>query len=313
MIRVSIVAPCYNEEAGLRRSAERLVGLLRRMAEEHLVASDSFILLVNDGSADGTWREIRAFHHDFPSVRGLDLAHNVGQQAALMAGLMEVAKICDAAVTVDIDLQDDINRIPEMVRLYEEGCEVVYGVRSSRGVDPVMKRLTAAAFYRLQRAMGIEAVANHADFRLMGHRVLEELARYGERNLYLRGIVPLMGFRAAKVEYPRVPREGGKSKYTFRRMASLALDGLTSFSVKPLKIVIALGCLFVLFALAMGIYVLVSILMGKTVAGWSSLILSIWFVGGMIMMAVGMTGLYIGRIYIEVKGRPRYHVRERIF
>lgn len=313
MIRLAIVCPCYNEEAVIERSAERLRDLISRLHAEEKVTADSFVLFVNDGSRDRTWELIRSLHDSDPEhFKGIDLAHNAGHQKAILAGMMSAARTADAVVTVDVDLQDDIDAIGKMVDAYSRGYDVVYGVKVSRKADPAMKRLTAVAFYKLQRKLGVETVYNHADFRFMSRRVIEELAKYEERNLYLRGIIPMIGFRSTTVDDVITEREAGESKYTLSKMLTLALNGITSFSVKPIYSILSTGLIFVLIAFGIGIYVLVSLIFGTAEHGWASLMLSVWFVGGIILLAIGVVGLYIGRIFIEVKHRPHYHIREEL-
>jgi hypothetical protein len=246
-------------------------------------------------------------------VKGLNLTHNVGHQIAIMAGMMTAVEHADGVVTIDADLQDDVTCIPEMVQYYREGYDVVYGVKDDRKKDPWLKRMTASAFYKLQKKMGVETVVNHADFRFLSKRVVMELARYQERNLYLRGIIPLMGYPSVTVSDSISERGVGKSKYTLCKMMSLALNGITSFSVTPMYAIMGVGVACVLIALCIGIYVLVSLLTGNVVHGWSSLMLSIWFIGGVTLLSVGMVGLYVGRVYIESKQRPLYHVRDLLF
>ena len=270
------------------------------------------MLFVNDGSKDHTWEIIKKLNQNDSRFHGIDLAHNSGHQTAILAGMMTVRDDCDAVITIDADLQDDIDVIENMVDSYENGYDVVYGVKVSRDGDSRMKRLTAMAFYKLQRKMGVEAIYNHADFRLLSKRVLDELARFDERNLYLRGIIPLIGYPSTTVNDTISERQGGKSKYTFKKMFSLALDGITSFSVQPIYGILSVGVIFMIISVAIGIYVLYSIVTDSAVSGWSSLIISIWFVGGVILLSVGVVGLYIGKIFSEVKRRPRYSVKERV-
>ncbi len=310
MVRLATVSPCYNEEAVLRTSVERLTALFQHMEQERLITSDSMIVLVNDGSRDRTWDIIRELHQENSRVRGINLAHNVGHQNAIMAGMMTAREWADAVVTIDADLQDDIECIPQMVHQLEEGSEVVYGVKVSRQADPIIKRLTAQAFYELQRHMGIDSVFNHADFRLLSRRALDMLAGYKERNLYLRGIIPMIGLQTSTVNDVISEREAGVSKYTVKKMLGLALDGITSFSVKPIYLIFSLGMLFLLVSLLIGIYVLHAIIVGTAVAGWASLILSVWLTGGCLMIAIGIVGIYIGKIYTEVKQRPLYNIKD---
>ncbi len=312
-MKLAIVCPCYNEEEALPGSIRRLAPLMERMQEEGLVTADSFVLLVNDGSRDRTWEVITRLHGEYLWVKGLNLAHNVGHQNAIMAGMMTAVQYADGVVTIDADLQDDIECIPKMVREYLAGYDVVYGVKVSREADPFLKRFTATAFYKLQRRMGVQTVYNHADFRFLSKRVVEELARYGERNLYLRGIIPMIGFPSTTVDDVISEREAGKSKYTLRKMLTLAMNGITSFSVTPIYAILGIGGIFVLISIAIGIYVLVSLLSGNAEHGWSSLMLSLWFIGGVILLSVGMVGLYVGRVFIETKNRPLYHIQELLF
>lgn len=310
MIKFAIVSPCYNEEEVLRSSVGRLTDLFNRMIGENLISDESMIVLINDGSRDQTWQIIKELHAENRFVRGINLARNVGHQNAIMAGMMTARKWADAVVTMDVDLQDDIECIPKMLREFEKGHDVVYGVKVSRKADPLFKRLSASAFYRLQRTMGVESIFNHADFRLMSRRALDILADYGERNIYLRGLIPMIGLPSSTVDDVIVERQAGESKYTLKKMMSLALDGITSFSVKPIYTIVYMGIIFLLIALGIGIYVVHALVTGTAVPGWSSLILSVWLVGGFILIAVGITGVYIGKIYQEVKHRPLYNIQE---
>ena len=310
MIKLAIVSPCYNEEDVLRHSVERLTALFQEMIAEKLIAADSMIVFVNDGSRDLTWQIISELHEQNPFVRGINLARNVGHQNAIMAGMMTAKDWADAVVTIDADLQDDIRCIPQMVRQMGDGSDIVYGVKVSRQADPVMKRLTATAFYKLQSKMGVESIYNHADFRLMSKRALDMLSCYKEHNLYLRALIPQIGLQASTVEDVISERYAGQSKYNLHKMLGLALDGITSFSVKPLYSLVALGITFLMIALAIGIYVCHALITGTAVPGWASLILSVWITGGFLMIGVGVVGVYIGKIYQEVKGRPLYHVKD---
>ncbi|MDE5553616.1 MAG: glycosyltransferase family 2 protein [Muribaculaceae bacterium] len=313
MIRLAIVCPCYNEEAVIDSSAEKLRELISKLSDDGKITNDSFVLFVNDGSRDRTWELIKALHTADPvHFKGVDLAHNAGHQKAILAGMLTAVETAEAVVTIDVDLQDDIEAIGKMVDAYEQGYDVVYGVKVSRKADPAMKRLTAVAFYKLQRKLGVETVYNHADFRFMSRRVVEELARYEERNLFLRGIIPLIGFRSTTVDDVISERQAGESKYTMSKMLTLALNGITSFSVKPIYSILSTGLVFVFVAIGIGIYVMWSLFTGTAEHGWASLMLSIWFVGGMILLAIGMVGLYVGRIFIEVKRRPMYHISEKL-
>ena len=310
MIKLAIVSPCYNEETVVAGSVERLSALLQRMAGAGLVTSDSMLVLVNDGSTDGTWDTIRTLHNADSRVRGISLTRNAGHQNAIMAGMMTAREWADAVVTIDIDLQDDIECIPQMVRHCEEGCDVVYGVKVSRKGDPVLKRMTAEAFYKLQGAMGAETIYNHADFRLLSRRALDMLSTYTESNLYLRGLIPLMGLPSATVADVIGERCEGRSKYPLQRMVSLATTGITAFSVKPMLAIVYVGMLFFAVALCIAVYVVWSIASGVAVLGWASLLLSIWLVGGFIIIAIGIAGIYIANIYSEVKHRPLYHIMD---
>lgn len=310
MIKLATVSPCYNEEEVLNHSVERLTVLFKRMIADGLIADDSIMVFVNDGSRDATWKKIAQLHEENTFVRGINLAHNVGHQNAIMAGMMTAKDWADAVITLDADLQDDIECIPQMVKDFKEGYDIVYGVKVSRKADPLMKRMTAQAFYKLQASMGVQSVFNHADFRLMSRRALNMLAGYQERNLYLRGLIPMIGLPSTTVDDVIGEREAGVSKYTLSKMLNLAMDGITSFSVKPLYNIIYLGVLFLVISLGIGIYVLHALIAGTAVPGWSSLILSIWLVGGFVLISVGVTGVYIGKIYNEVKRRPLYNIQE---
>lgn len=310
MIRLATVSPCYNEEEVLEHSVERLTALFDQMVAEGKISADSFMLFVNDGSRDRTWTLIEQLHRENKYVKGMDLARNVGHQRAILAGMMKAKEMADAVVTIDADLQDDLTAIPKMVDHFKAGYDVVYGVKVSREADPVMKRMSAQAFYKLQRKMGVESVFNHADFRLMSRRALEMLSEYKERNIYLRGMIPMIGLPSTTVDDVISEREAGASKYTLKKMLNLAMDGITSFSVKPMYYILGLGILFLLTSVGIGIYVLRALILGTAVNGWSSLILSIWFTGGVVLISIGMLGIYIGRIYEEVKRRPLYHVKE---
>lgn len=310
MIKLAIVLPCYNEEEVLRESARRLAGLFGQMEADGRISPDSFMLFVNDGSRDATWDIIAALHAADKRVRGLNLARNVGHQAAIMAGMMTAKDWADAVITIDADLQDDLKAIPKMVDEFARGYDIVYGVKVQRTADPLLKRLSAVAFYKLQARMGVESVYNHADFRLMSRRALQMLSGYNETNLYLRGLIPLIGLDSTTVPDVISERRAGHSKYTLAKMLSLALDGITSFSVKPIYCILWLGLAFILVSLGIAVYVVHAIMAGTAVPGWSSLILSVWFVGGVVLLSVGVVGAYIGKIYKEVKRRPLYNIKE---
>jgi glycosyltransferase involved in cell wall biosynthesis len=310
MITLATVSPCYNEEEVLRHSVERLSALFQRMIADNLISEDSLMVFVNDGSRDRTWDIITQLHSENRFVRGINLARNVGHQNAIMAGMMTARDWADAVITIDADLQDDIECIPQMVQRFQEGYDIVYGVKVSRQADPFMKRLTAEAFYKLQGSMGVEGIANHADFRLMSRRSLDMLATYPEHNLYLRGLIPLIGLRSTTVDDVISERYAGSSKYTVRKMLKLAMNGITAFSVKPMHAIFYLGIVCLLIALGIAVYVAHAWVVGTAVPGWSSLILSIWLVGGFVLISLGVLGIYIGNIYVEVKRRPLYHIQE---
>ena len=307
---LAIVVPCYKEEAVLHETHKRLSQLLDRLATKERISPKSYILYVNDGSTDRTWEIIKEFYKNTSYACGLNLAGNVGHQNALMAGLNAVKERCDAAISIDADLQDDVNVIPEMVERYMEGNDIVYGVRRERKTDTFFKRTTALAFYRLMKTMGAKSVYNHADYRLMSSRAIQQLCRFRERNLYLRGLVPLIGYQTACVYYNRDKRFAGESKYPFKKMLNFAIDGITSFSVKPVRMIFWLGCIFLLIALCVTIWTLRAYFLHDTVPGWSSLMISLWLVGGTILVSLGIVGEDIGKIYIEVKDRPRYNEEE---
>ncbi len=311
-LRLILILPAFNEEAVLPETTRRLTELMQRLIQDGLVSDSSRILYVNDGSRDRTWDLITDFHANNPLVSGISLAGNVGHQNALMAGMETAKGLGDIFITLDADLQDDIRVIPEMILKYREGNDIVCGVRRERTTDGWFKRTSAKLFYKLMAAWGINCVYNHADFRLMSKRAVIELCRYRERNLFLRGIVPHTGYPTSCVYYDRGERTAGKSKYSFRKMAGLAIDGITSFSIKPVRALSFMGIAFLLIALSILIYVLCLKIAEKTVAGWSSLMLSIWFVGGCILLGLGTLGEYIGKIYLEVKDRPRYHIEQTL-
>lgn len=306
--KLIIVSPCYNEEAILRYSADTLTSFLKRVIALGKIAPSSRILYVNDGSRDRTWSLIEELHKDNSFVEGLSLAKNVGSELAVMAGMMVARERTDVVVTIDADLQDDVEAIEEMINHYLEGCDIVYGVKTSREADPWLKRITAEGFYRLQQNMGINVIFNHTNFRLMSKRALEALSEYSERNLYLRGIIPQLGFRSAEVEDVIRERTAGESKYNYTKLLLLAVDGITSFSTKPISFIVGMGLFSLLISIVMAIYVLVSYVEHLSVPGWASLMLSLWFIGSMLLLSIGVVGQYIGKIYIEVKARPRYHI-----
>lgn len=308
MDRLALVVPCYNEEAVLEISAKELKNVLSDLIQKQKISTDSFILFVNDGSKDRTWELIEKEYRESDMVYGLKLAGNVGHQFALTAGLLTAKDICDMAVSIDADLQDDTSVIEEMVDKYHAGNDIVYGVRNNRKSDSWFKRTTAQGFYRVMAFMGVKTVYNHADFRLMSKRALEHFSKFEENNLYLRGMVPLIGYQTDCVYYERKERVAGESKYPFRKMLALAWNGITSFSVKPISLVTGLGFLIMFLSVLAAIYAFVSYFFGTVEPGWTSLLLSVWFLGGLQLCAIGLIGQYIGKIYIEVKHRPRYNI-----
>lgn len=311
-IKLAIVVPCYNEEEVLRETTHRLSDVLARMEQEGKIAEGK-ILYVDDGSKDTTWQLIEQLAESHRSVAGLKLAHNVGHQQALWAGLEWMATgDYDAVVSIDADLQDDVNAIIEMVDYYNQGVDVVFGVRRERKTDTFFKKHTAQLFYKLMRTMGGEIVYNHADFRLMSKRSLKALVSFPERNLFLRGMVCMLGYSTAFVYYNRKERFAGESKYPFKKMLNFALDGITSFSVKPLRLITTSGLVFMLVSFLAIIYALVEFISGDVIRGWTSLLISVWFIGGAILTAVGIIGEYVGKIYKEVKRRPRYLIEKEV-
>lgn len=312
MMKLAIVSPCYNEEEILEISSSKLSLLLQRLISESKISPESFVLYVNDGSKDRTWEIITSLHKQNPMIKGLNLSHNVGHQQAIMAGMMTAKESSDAVITIDADLQDDLNAIEKMLDSYESGHDIVYGVKVSRQADPILKRLSAVGFYNLQRQMGIDAVFNHADFRLMSKRALDLLAEYKERNLYLRGLIPMLGLPSAEVEDEISERSAGSSKYSLSKMLNLALDGITSFSIRPILIIANLGFLCIIVSLLVAGYVLYEYFTGGVVPGWSSLMISIWFVGGLSLLSMGVIGVYVGKVYKESKQRPLYNIMETL-
>lgn len=311
MDRLAIVVPCYNEEEVLKLASKALRDVLDDLVGKGKIADDSFILFVNDGSRDRTWELIEEEHAAYPArVRGVKLAGNVGHQFALTAGLVTAKDMSDVTISIDADLQDDVDVIEEMVDKFHGGCDIVYGVRRERKTDTFFKRTSAQAFYKLMHLMGVKTVYNHADFRLMSRRAVEEFSKYKETNLFLRGMMPLIGYQTDNVYYDRKERAAGESKYPLKKMVALAFNGISSFSVKPISLILGLGMFIILISGLMLIYALFSYFSGHVVAGWTSLIVSVWFLGGLQLLAIGMVGLYIGKIYMEVKQRPRYNIEK---
>lgn len=307
---VYFVIPCYNEEAVLPETTRRMTDKLNAMRAAGLIGEKSRILYVDDGSKDRTWELVSQFNRENPWVEGVKLSHNRGHQHALLCGLMSAMPRCDAAISMDADLQDDIDALDQFVKKFQEGCDVVYGVRNKRDTDTWFKRTTAEGFYKVMQLLGVDVVFNHADYRLMSKRALEALSEYKEVNLFLRGIVPLIGYRSDYVYYDRHERFAGESKYPLKKMLSFALDGITSFSVKPLKLISNLGILISVLSILGLLYALISYFAGWAVTGWTAIVCSIWLLGGLQMLCLGVVGGYIGKIYSEVKARPRYRVEE---
>ena len=311
MDKLAIVVPCYNEEEMLHITAKTLRDVLDNLVKKQKIAEDSFVLFVNDGSKDRTWELIEEEHEAHPvRIRGVKLAGNTGHQYALTAGLLTAMDRSDVTISIDADLQDDVSVIEEMIDKFHAGSDIVYGVRNDRSTDSFFKRVTAQGFYRLMAGMGVKSIYNHADFRLMSRRAVEQLSRYGETNLFLRGIVPLIGYQTDCVYYQRRERVAGESKYPLKKMLALAFNGITSFSIEPITLITWLGVLIVTGSICAAAYALISYFTGNVVQGWTSLILSIWFIGGVQLLAVGLVGQYIGKIYMEVKHRPRYNIEK---
>ncbi len=312
MAKVYFVVPCYNEEEVLPETIKRLNNKLEKLIQAGKADLESRIIFVDDGSKDKTWQIIENASKKNPYIGGVKLSANRGHQNALLAGLMTAKEKCDCAISLDADLQDDIEVLDQFIDKYNEGCEVVYGVRSSRDKDTAFKRGTAQGYYKFMAMLGVDIVYNHADYRLMGKRALDALAEYKEVNLFLRGIVPLIGFRSDYVYYERNERFAGESKYPLSKMLKFAVDGITSFSVKPLKIISNVGLTICFLSILFFIYTLVSFFAGKSVEGWASEMCSIWFLGGLQMLSIGIVGTYVGKIYSEVKARPRYIIDKTI-
>lgn len=305
-----IVIPCYNEEEMLPITAEAMAKLTDDMIEKRIIDPASRIVLVDDGSKDKTWQVIAGLHVQDKRFEGVKLAHNVGHMNALWAGMTMAAEKCDCVISIDADLQDDVNAMYGFLEEYKNGADVVTGVRSSRKTDTAFKRNTAQMFYKLMNRLGVEMVYNAADYRLLSKRALEALLSFGEVNMFLRGMVPMLGFKTATVEYERGVRVAGESKYPLKKMIAFAIEGITSLSNKPIRYVTLLGILCVLLSVAMGVYVLWSLFAGHTVAGWASIMMSIWLLGGLQLVALGMIGEYIGKIYMETKRRPKFILEE---
>lgn len=309
--RLIIVIPCYNEQEVLPITAPQFLAKLKELSAAGQITEDSRVMFVDDGSKDATWDIITKLSEQDEHYIGIAQSRNRGHQNAVLAGLMEAKDMCDITISIDCDGQDDINAMDGMVAAYHEGCEIVYGVRSKRDTDTFFKRFTAESFYKLMNSMGAEVVFNHADYRLISSRALQELAKFKEVNIFLRGMVPLVGFKSTSVYYERSERAAGKSHYPFRMMMALALDGITSLSIKPIKMIIALGIIVAVISFIGIIWAVVEAILGRTVSGWASTTCIICFLSGVQLISVGVIGEYIGKIYMEVKQRPRYIISER--
>ena len=307
---IYMVVPCYNEEEVLNETAKRLEAKMNSMIEEDLISPESRVVLVNDGSKDKTWKIIEELHKNNPLFSGINLSRNRGHQNALLAGLMTVKDHCDVSISMDADLQDDINAMDEMMKKYLAGCDIVYGVRSARTTDTFFKRFTAEAFYRVMEKLGANTVFNHADYRLMSRRALNGLAEFKEVNLFLRGIVPMIGYPNDIVTYERAERFAGESKYPLSKMLAFAFEGITSLSVKLIRFITVGGALMISIATLVFFYTLYSYFAGFARPGWSSMMISMWFIGGMIMISLGIVGEYVGKIYLETKERPRFIIEQ---
>lgn len=309
--RLIIVIPCYNEQEVLPITAPQFLAKINQLAAEGLISGDSRVMFVNDGSKDDTWNIIQQLADQDEHYIGIAQSRNRGHQNAVLAGLMEAKDMCDITISIDCDGQDDINAMDEMVKAYLEGCEIVYGVRSKRDTDTFFKRFTAESFYKLLNSMGAEVVYNHADYRMISSRALQELAKFKEVNIFLRGMVPLVGFKSTSVYYERSERAAGKSHYPLSKMLALAFDGITSLSIKPIKMIIGMGVIVAFISFIGIIWAVVEAILGKTVMGWASTTCIICFLSGVQLISVGVIGEYIGKIYMEVKQRPRYIISDR--
>lgn len=307
---LALVVPCYNEEEVLRKTAERLTGELVRLSNLQKIHTDSFIVFVDDGSKDKTWEIIKELKKQNPSIKGIKLSRNFGHQSALLAGLNKVIDICDVAVTIDADLQQDEKALESFIDKYNEGYELVFGVRKDRNTDSLFKKVSASTFYTLMRLMGVNIIKNHADYRLASQKVLKTLAEYEETNLFLRGIFPSLGFKSTIVHHEVHKRTEGKTKYSLPKMLLFALNGITSFSVVPIRFISVLGVSFFVISIFMSLYALYAYIFYNVVHGWTSIVIPIYFIGGIQLLSLGVIGEYIGKIYGEVKRRPRYIIEE---
>ena len=309
---LNVVIPCYNEEEALAYTEKELTKKMNDLIKKELISKDSKVVLVNDGSKDNTWEVIEKLHKKNPMYVGVKLSRNRGHQNALLAGLMYAKDHADISISMDADLQDDINVMDDMIKQYNEGSEIVYGVRSSRKKDSFFKKFTAEGFYKFMSIMGVDIVFNHADCRLMSKRALEGLSEFQEVNLFLRGIVPQIGYKTSIAYYERNERVAGESKYPLKKMLNFAIDGITSFSVKPLKMITSLGFIITMISILIMVYAIIVKIIGNAVSGWTFIICSIWLIGGIQMLCLGIIGEYIGKIYNETKARPKYIVEEII-
>lgn len=305
-----LVIPCYNEEAVLLETARQLHIIMQDLINSKKISADSKVAFVNDGSKDRTWELINKLHNDNSLFSGINLAHNRGHQNALLAGLMVAKGYADAVISLDADLQDDVNVIDKFIDKYYEGCDIVYGVRSSRETDTPFKRITAQGFYKFMQVMGVDIIPDHADYRLMSKIALEGLEKFKEVNLFLRGIVPMIGYKTGIVTYERHERFAGESKYPLRKMISFAIDGITSLSIKPIRMITSLGITIFTISILMLIYFIMIYLLGHTVQGWTTIVTSVWAIGGLQLLGIGIIGEYIGKVYLESKERPRYIIWE---
>lgn len=310
MDKLYLVIPCYNEEKVLPETSKQLRAKIQSLIEKDKISSQSRIVFVNDGSNDRTWEIIEELHRCDPLFQGIKLSRNEGHQNALLAGLMTVKEKCDMVISLDADLQDDINAIDEMVEKYYQGCDIVYGVRSARDTDTAFKRKTAEGYYKVIKLLGGDVVYNHADYRLMSRRALDGLEKFKEVNLFLRGVVPMIGYKSDKVYYARKERFAGESKYPLKKMIAFAWEGITSLSIKPIRMIMLLGSAIFLVSIIMLIYSFVRHAAGETTIGWTSTVVSIWAIGGLQLLAIGIIGEYIGKVYLETKERPKFIVEE---
>lgn len=307
-----MVIPCYNEEEVLLETTKRLKEKLNGLIKKKIISAKSKVMYVNDGSKDKTWELIKQIHNDDPMFTGISLSRNRGHQNALVAGLLTAKDYADVVISMDADLQDDINAVDGMLEKYYDGCDIVYGVRSARKTDTFFKRVTAEGFYKFMQMMGVDVVYNHADYRLTSKKVLNNFQDYKEVNLFLRGIFPLIGYKSDKVYYERAERFAGESKYPLKKMLNFAWDGITSFSVKPLRLICGLGFIILFISIIIMIYSLIRKISGNTIDGWTFLNISIWFIGGLQMISLGIIGEYVGKMYNETKARPRFIVAENL-